>query len=73
MRGMFGDSGGTEKRYNVTLSFNARNLLNHVNPGPPVGNLTSPYFGESTTLAGGFGPMAGANNRRMDVQLRFAF
>jgi len=31
--GGFGGSGSTGKRYNVTLSLNARNAINHVNLG----------------------------------------
>ena len=72
--GMFGGA-QTGKRFNLTLSLMARNLLNHVNLAAPVGNLTSPFFGQSTALAGGFGPMGGsaASNRRIDVQLRLTF
>ncbi|MDQ2900491.1 MAG: TonB-dependent receptor [Acidobacteriota bacterium] len=70
--GFGGDSTG--RRYNVTLSLSARNLFNTVNPGPPIGNLTSPQFGESTGLASGFGPQGNAaNNRRVDFQIRFSF
>ncbi|MDQ6663363.1 MAG: TonB-dependent receptor, partial [Acidobacteriota bacterium] len=72
-RGGFGGE-STGKRYNMTISVSARNLLNNVNPGTPVGNLTSPQFGESTGLASGFGPQGNsANNRRMDFQIRFTF
>lgn len=73
--GMGGGGGGTNQRFNLTLSVNARNLLNHVNQGDYSGNLTSPYFGISNSLAtGGFGPPGGAtNNRRLDFQIRFAF
>jgi hypothetical protein len=36
--------------------------------------MTSPYFAESTNISGGFGPEATASNqRRLDMQLRFAF
>jgi len=68
-----GGEGTTSRRYNLTLSISARNLLNHTNPGPPIGNLTSPLFGLSNSLAGGFGPAASAGNRRIDLQLRFTF
>jgi len=72
MRGGFGDT--TEHRYNITISVSARNLLNHVNYGQPIGNLASPLFGQSNTLAGGFGPGGStANNRRLDLQMRFTF
>ena len=66
--------GSTGKRYNLTLSVQARNLLNHVNPGPINGIVTSPLFGESNTLAGGVGAFAFAgNNRRIELQARFTF
>jgi hypothetical protein len=75
MRGGGGGGGGsTNRRYNLTLSVQARNLLNHVNPGPIFGNLTSPFFGTFNSLAGGFGAFSdNGNNRRLEMQLRFAF
>lgn len=64
----------TNHRYNMTLSISARNLLNHVNPGPITGNITSPLFGQANQLAGGFGAFAEtANNRRIELQMRFSF
>jgi hypothetical protein len=82
-RGGFGGFGGpgfgpgdatTNRRYNLTLSVQARNLLNHVNPGPVNGILTSPLFGESNTLAAGVGAFAEpGNNRRLELQARFTF
>jgi hypothetical protein len=58
----------------LTLSASSRNLLNHLNPGPIVGNINSPLFGQSNQLGGGFGAYSdGANNRRMEFQARFAF
>lgn len=69
-----GLNGSTGKRYNLTISIQARNLLNHVNPGPINGIITSPLFGESNTLAGGFGAFAQSGlNRRIDMQARFTF
>ena len=75
--------GATDKRYNLTVSFLAHNLLNHVNRGPAIGNLSSPLFGLSNTLAGGFGfggnsgtSAAGgteSGNRRIEAQLRLSF
>jgi hypothetical protein len=40
----------------------------------PVGVVTSPYFLQSTAIAGGFGaqPVA-SNQRRIDIQLRLTF
>lgn len=72
IHGLFSDA-LTEHRYNLTLSASARNLLNTLNPGTPIGNLTSPFFGQSNTIAGGWGPAALANNRRVEMQLRFSF
>jgi hypothetical protein len=62
----------------VTATISARNALNHTNLGTPNGSLTSPFFGESTTLAGqGGGPFGGGNgaagNRKIELQLRFQF
>jgi hypothetical protein len=75
-RGGFGGD-STGKRFNLTLSASARNLLNHVNYGAPVNYLSSPNFGAYNTLnTGGFGPGGGggaADNRRIDLQLRFTF
>jgi len=72
-----GGPGGGESgshRYNVTLSIMARNALNHENLSAPVGVITSPYFLESTSIAGGFGPESvSSNQRRIDLQLRFTF
>ena len=72
-----------EKRFNLNVSINFQNILNHVNLGTPVGNLSSPSFGESIGLAGAFGGFGGqggggggstgAGNRRIYAQLRFNF
>jgi carboxypeptidase family protein len=64
--------GGTNHRYNLTFSISARNLFNSANPGPPVGNLSSPFFGQSISIAGG--PFSSASaNRRVDMQVMFSF
>ena len=71
-----GRGGGetTQHRYNLTVSVNARNILNHENLNSPTGVLTSPYFLESTGIQGGYGAEGtSSNQRRMDIQLRFAF
>lgn len=78
---MAAGGGANDSPYNLTISINASNIFNHTNPGPPVGNLSSPLFGQSTGLAsgginfggGGFGGTGVANNRRIDLQIRFAF
>ena len=64
----------TEHRYNVTLSVSARNLINHVNYMAPVGVMGSPFFLQSTGIAGGYGAeQTPTDNRRIDLQLRFQF
>jgi hypothetical protein len=69
-----GGGGSTGQRYNLTISVQARNLINHVNPGPINGIVTSPLFDESNTLAGGVGAFAQSGlNRRIDLQARFTF
>ncbi len=73
-----GDGESSGKRYNLTLSMNIQNLLNHTNLGTPIGNLSSPLFGQSNTTAGGFGGGGGganqsAGNRRIELQARFSF
>lgn len=70
--GGFGGGASSGRKYSLTFSVSARNLLNAVNPGLPIGNLTSPRFGESNALAGGMFASA-TTNRRIDLQLRFSF
>jgi hypothetical protein len=78
--------GGAEaKRYSLQFSLNFQNLFNHVNLAPPVGNLSSPFFGQSLALNGGFGGFGpgggggggggsiGAGNRKVTAQIRFNF
>jgi hypothetical protein len=66
------------RHYNLVVSMSIRNLLNHTNPGPIVGNITSPLFGEANQPAGanslgGTGFSEAANNRRLELQMRFTF
>lgn len=69
--GMFGGA-PSNYRYNLTFSVNARNVFNNVNVSNPVGNLSSPIFGESNGLAGG--PFSSSTaNRRIDLQVSFNF
>ncbi|HEY3578974.1 MAG TPA: hypothetical protein VGK82_00450, partial [Pyrinomonadaceae bacterium] len=66
-----------EKPYELTLGVYVQNLLNHSNLGQPIGNLSSPRFGESTAIAGSFGPgqvvIGSGGNRRLQFQLRLNF
>jgi hypothetical protein len=68
--GIAGFFGGTssDRAYNLTFSVMARNLLNSVNPGRPVGNLSSPFFGQAV---GSFS--SSSANRRVDLQVMFSF
>ena len=69
-RGM--DAGATNRRYALTFSVIARNVFNDVNVLPPIGNLSSPLFGESNGLAGR--PYSDStSNRRLDLQVTFTF
>jgi hypothetical protein len=63
-----GGRGGASNRYNLTASIQARNLINTVNPGAPNGNLSSTFFGQATNIQGNQNA-----NRRLEMQLRFAF
>jgi len=85
--GGFGGGGGrgggggdsSNSRYNLNFSVRVENLLNNVNEGTPVGNLSSSLFGQSLSTASGFGggPGGGGNqaagNRRIVGQVRFSF
>lgn len=70
--------GRTSRKYNITIGMSVRNLLNHTNPGPIIGNLTSPLFGQANQAAGSAVPVGttfseSANNRRLELQMRFTF
>jgi hypothetical protein len=73
-------------RFNLSISMSVRNLLNHNNPGPIIGAITSPLFGlanQAATGGGGGGGQSGgqggggftesANNRRLELQIRLSF
>ena len=66
----------TAHRLNLSIGMSIRNLLNHTNPGPIIGNITSPYFGSANQIAGGQngeGFYETANNRRLESQIKFTF
>ena len=68
--GMFG--GASNSRYNLILSVNVRNIFNNVNLGTPIGNLSSPLFGQANSLAGR--PFSSpTSNREVELQARFSF
>jgi hypothetical protein len=67
-----GGGGGGSGRYNLTFNVDARNIFNKVNLNNPVGNLSSPLFGQANSIAGG--PFStGAAVRRIDLSLAFSF
>lgn len=66
----------TSHRFNLSIGLSIRNLLNHTNPGPIEGDITSPYFGFANMVAGGQngeGFYETANNRRLESQIKFTF
>ncbi len=69
-------SAATNRRFNLSISLSIRNLLNHTNPGPIIGAITSPQFGQANQPAGGPGGggfSEAANNRRLELQTRLTF
>jgi hypothetical protein len=69
-RGPHGEGGN--KRFNIEITLDVHNIFNNVNLSPPIGNLSSPLFGHSNALGGGFGGGATAN-RRIELETRFTF
>ncbi|MCL5744239.1 MAG: TonB-dependent receptor [Acidobacteria bacterium] len=65
--------GSSDRRYTMTFSVAARNLLNTVNLAPPVGNLSSPSFGTSVATSGGRRGGGGGANRILELTVRFSF
>jgi hypothetical protein len=68
----------TGRRYNLAISASIRNVLNHNNPGPIIGNIASPLFGQANQpygagTLGGTGFSESADNRRLELQTRFTF
>src|SRR5882724_8498606 len=81
MMGMGGGGGAaSEKKYNLTVSLFFQNILNNVNYAAPIGNLSSPQFGQPQSVAGSFGGFGGggggsanAGNRRIYLNMRLNF
>ena len=71
--GVFAPNSG--RKYSSTLTLATLNALNRANFAPPNGDLSSPYFGQSRSLADLMEHLNGAStyNRRIDVQLRLTF
>ena len=67
-----GAGGGSNRRYNLTLNAQARNLLNNVNYAAPIG-VVGPTFGQYTGLGGAFGGVSQSANRVINFQAVFSF
>jgi Carboxypeptidase regulatory-like domain len=63
----------SERRYNLTLGLNVRNVFNKVNLGNPSGVLDSRFFDASNGLQGGPFTQGSAAVRRVELQATFAF
>ncbi len=75
--GGMGGGAASNRRYSLTFSVNARNVLNKVNDATPVGSLPinvgdPTNFGKSVALAGGPFSSAAAN-RKIELQAMFSF
>ncbi len=62
--------GSTERRYKLNFNIDVNNVFNHVNQGGYVGDLSSPLFGQSTSL---FIFRDTSNNRRVQFGTQFSF
>lgn len=64
-----------DRPYTLTFAIEANNVFNHVNPGTPVGVLTSPYFGRSISLNSPFslGGFSTSANRTVTLHCNFSF
>ncbi len=63
-----GDDDEDEGKYALELSSQIRNVINRVNPGFPIGNLGSTFFGRATSSAAG-----AIGNRRVVLEATFRF
>ncbi len=79
--GLSGSRGGpgrldqsVPRKYSLTFSLWASNVLNHANFGTPNGDLSVPkFFGRSQSLAGFFFTSPTAGNRDVSLQAAFSF
>jgi hypothetical protein len=64
-----------ESPYKMTFALQAQNLLNRTNRDLPVGNASSPFFGQSIATLGGYGEgnRSSAGNRRITAQIKLEF
>ncbi|MBZ5679811.1 MAG: TonB-dependent receptor [Acidobacteriia bacterium] len=70
--GPTGMSSNSDRRYNLMLGVNVRNVFNKVNTANPSGILGSSYFGIPNALQGG--PFSSSSApRRIELQATFSF
>ncbi len=64
-----------DRPYTLLFGVEANNILNRVNPGTPVGVLTSPLFGQSISLNSPFslGGLSTSSNRTVTLHCNFSF
>ncbi len=65
-----------QRPYSFGMSLYASNILNHANKANPVGNMSSPFFLQSTSLSNNFffGPGGvAAGNRQITARVRLSF
>ena len=62
-----------DRPYSLTFSVEAFNVFNHNNPGPPVGVLSSPLFGQSISLNAPFSTAGASANRIVTLHCNFSF
>lgn len=67
-----------KSRYGLVMTLQVRNVTNHNNPGPIIGNISSSLFGRANQAAGastqsGATFSESATNRRLEFQTRFTF
>jgi hypothetical protein len=74
-RSFSGIAAPANRCFNLTISMYIRNMTNHNNPGPIIGDITSPLFGQANQPAGVGGGIfsESANNRRLELQTRLTF
>jgi hypothetical protein len=73
-----GQAREVKPRYGLVFTVQVRNVANHNNPGPIIGNIASSFFGKANQAAGsatqtGTSFSESANNRRIEFQMRFTF
>jgi hypothetical protein len=62
-----------DRPWSLNFTLEVQNLFNHNNPGPPIGVLSSPFFGRSLSLSPDFGSALTAANRTLMLHSSFTF